>query len=445
MYLKNLFFIIFIVLLVLLVLLVFYIIYKNLNYKEHFANEDVLYITDNIYNFNSSLDIDLDTFNNALINFRDKKELLINNKNYDNLSLLIDPYVNYFYLNNTDKNNYIEYSKEGFFVYVTYNSLDISECIWDIENKTIAYVYPSDYYFIQAFIKGYKADINKINIIKINVKDIVNNKAPKFDILITYIIPNSTYMQIIEQSRYFINGFNDINIDRIKAFYPFLREKNDSVSAFFNNNNRSPSGYVSNLKSIVLLMNYVIVKDINGIKNINEDNNDIKESFITRLEMPIGYIAGKEYKNVNSSNLAKIEDLYNSREYGCYGNSVVNNKFECDSMYNIDGTGKDYYTIWDKKCDIDSECPFYNAELSKGGCLEGGFCELPIGVKRTGFMKYNDDGLNSALCYNCEDTTDHNCCKNNGVTLNDYAYPNDFETRVNKGLKSTVSPLKYII
>jgi hypothetical protein len=247
-------------------------------------------------------------------------------------------------------------------------------------------------------------------------------------------------MTIIEDLRYFINGFNDVDLDRVKAFYPFLKENNDYIGNFLNKNMK---GFISNVKTVVPEMNYVIIKNIPVISISNIQ--DIKETFITRLEMPEGYIGGKDYKSVSSSNLELVSQLYNDRDYGCYGNNIINNKFECDSMYNIDGTGKNYYSVWDKKCNIDSDCPFYDKNYSTGGCLKDGFCEMPIGVKRTSFMKYDDEGLNTPMCYNCEDTTDLQCCKRGEGKVIAYAFPNDFDRRVEKGLTPVIAPLKYII
>uniref|UniRef100_A0A6C0J596 Uncharacterized protein n=1 Tax=viral metagenome TaxID=1070528 RepID=A0A6C0J596_9ZZZZ len=435
MYLKNRYLILSILLILIIIFIGFFGHLLNINNIETFATDDILYVSDNMYNFKQSLNIDLNTFNNVLNNYKTKKELLLNTTKYNSLSLLIDPYVNYFYLNNTNNNNYENYNKNGIFLYITSSILVTDTCVWDIENKTVGYVFPSDYYFIQAFIKAYKIDINKVNLVQFSIDDLIKKELPEFDVLITYVIPDSEYMVIIEHLKYFINGFNDVDLDRLKAFYPFLKEKNDYIGNFLSKNMK---GFISNVKTIIPEMNYVIIKNIPVISNI-------QETFITRLEMPEGYIEGKDYKNVNSSNLELISELYNDRNYGCYGNNIVNNKFECDSMYNIDGTGKNYYSVWDKKCNTDSDCPFYSKNYLSGGCLKDGFCELPIGVKRTGFMKYDDEGLNTPMCYNCEDTTDLECCKKNDGKIIAYAFPNEFDRRVERGLTPVIAPLKYII
>lgn len=60
-------------------------------------------------------------------------------------------------------------------------------------------------------------------------------------------------------------------------------------------------------------------------------------------------------------------------------------------------------TTWDKRCDINEECPFYQANKKYpnyfGGC-ESGYCQMPLGIKRTGYRKY--DKTSKALCYDAD-------------------------------------------
>ena len=57
-------------------------------------------------------------------------------------------------------------------------------------------------------------------------------------------------------------------------------------------------------------------------------------------------------------------------------------------------------TTWDRRCLINEDCPFYQANKKYpnyfGGC-ESGFCQMPLGIKRTGYRKY--DKTSKALCY----------------------------------------------
>ena len=128
--------------------------------------------------------------------------------------------------------------------------------------------------------------------------------------------------------------------------------------------------------------------------------------------------------------------------YGCYGNSEIKNKFECDSYYKIDGTPKNYYSLWDKRCVSNDECPYYKSNNNyinnRGGCINNGYCEFPVGVKRLGFTKYIDTNLNKPLCYNCDNVEDKDNPKKP-----DYVFENDFNERVKYKLNTIISLLDY--
>ena len=42
---------------------------------------------------------------------------------------------------------------------------------------------------------------------------------------------------------------------------------------------------------------------------------------------------------------------------------------------------------WDRPCEVDTECPFYDKRRGRGGCGESGFCEMPLGVDNVSFRK----------------------------------------------------------
>ena len=184
------------------------------------------------------------------------------------------------------------------------------------------------------------------------------------------------------------------------------------------------------------------------------------ENFITRLEMPEDYLeAAKEDYYASGAGGTGGTGGY----YGCYGNSEIKGKFECDSYYNIDGTPKTYYSLWDKRCVADEECPYYKANTNypnnRGGCINGGFCEFPVGVKRLGFTKYSDKNLNKPLCYNCEvagagatvatdanEDADVAGAGAAGATAKkkpDYVFENDFNERVKHNLNTIITLLDY--
>lgn len=346
-----------------------------------------------------------------------------------NLQLLVDPYINYYILKNkAETTNY----KEGIFVCVSNNLLRKEDCIWDLYGKVVAYIYMSDYLFIQALIKGYNLDINNIYIKRIKLDDLENTEKI-FDYLFTYMVIGSEYMNYICNLRYYINGMKDVDIYRIKAYYPFIKENYNTVKYYYiktkeaanpNNIIDKPNNiYISSDYSLLPIMSYNIVSSV--------------ENFITRLEMPSDYLeAVKENYNVSDINNKGMGF------HGCYGNSEIKNKFECDSYYNIDGTPKNYYSLWDKKCVKNDECPYYKSNNNyinnRGGCINNGYCEFPVGVKRLGFTKYSDTDLNKPLCYNCDNIED-----NGNQKKPDYVFENDFDERVKYKLNTIISLLDY--
>ncbi len=77
--------------------------------------------------------------------------------------------------------------------------------------------------------------------------------------------------------------------------------------------------------------------------------------------------------------------LYDDRandanEYICYDDPVKVRAAECPG------------DSWDKACEANDECPYFQVESGRGGCVAG-HCEMPLGVRRVGFRK----GVGTAL------------------------------------------------
>ena len=451
-----------ITILILLSLITIYLIYISYikSCKEKFTSYRTVYITDNIDNLN-----DRDIISNSSVastaknaTFAISSDIMVKSIDYmkrnnkisryilgvstDDYKLLIDPYINKYILNNKLSNT--EVFKDGIFVCLSPTRFGIEQCIWDFTNKVVAYVYMSDYLFIQALIKAYRQDIKSIRLRKIKLEDLKRSDK-QFDYLITYVVIGSEYMAMLKYSKYFISGLKDMDISRIKAFYPVIKANYESVRFYFNKDSDNTDNtedtrdttydlYLSKDKMLLPIMNYDIVNNI--------------ENFITRLEMP------KDYLEVIDESYGGNTEFGSSGSYGCYGNNKIVNKFECDSYYTKEGNPKDYYSIWDKKCATNEECPYYKKntryENSRGGCINGN-CEFPVGVKKIGFTKYNDEEYNRPHCYNCQDTTDLNCCANikefqdkNGIGINnDYVFENDTEDRKLNNLNTIISLLDY--
>ena len=337
----------------------------------------------------------------------------------DKIELYVDPYI-YQYVFKTEFDDIMTY-KDGIFVLLSYDKQLENDCIWNLENKTIAYVCISDYLFIQALIKAYRLDAKKIVLKKLD-PDELKSLDKIFDYCITYVTLKSKYMELISNSSYFINGFKDVDINRLKAFYPFIKENYNNMNYYFNE--ELIKNYVNSDNNVLIpIMNTIVIK---SIPNINEN-------FISRLNM-------------------QYDKISNNEKYSCYGNAkIFNNQYQCDSSYNIDGTPKTYYSLWDKRCNVNEDCPYYQANKNypnkRGGCLNG-FCEFPLGIKRLGFTKFDDANLNAPMCYECSDTTDIDCCKRMKADTQktpDYVFDNDIEDRIKYNLKTTISDLDYKI
>ena len=87
------------------------------------------------------------------------------------------------------------------------------------------------------------------------------------------------------------------------------------------------------------------------------------------------------------------------------------NQLFCESYHaDIEQVG-----VWDTPCQVDSDCPFYQANKNYpntfGGCdKQSGKCEMPIGIIPLGFKKYGKwQGKGDPLCYNCTGGDDK-CC-----------------------------------
>lgn len=442
-----------------IVIIILLLHYRYINIREGFILNNVdnsIYVNDNIDNINDIYKSS-DTVNKRLNTYVITSETMVKSIDYmkvtnklpknilgvntDNFKLLIDPYINKYILNN-NLSNTAKY-KDGIFVCLSRTRFGAEKCIWDFTNKVIAYIYMSDYLFIQALIKSYRQDITKIQLRKIKIDDLKSSDK-QFDYLFTYVVIGSEYMNILKYSKYFIGGLKDFDIYRLRTFYPFLKENYNSIRFYFNkdDDNTQYDIYLSNDKSLLPIMNYDILENI--------------ENFITRLEMPKDYLESidEPYNPNELGNSIGNSGSASSGIYGCYGNNKIVSKFECDSYYTKEGAPKSYYSIWDKKCSTNEECPYYKKntryENNRGGCINGS-CEFPIGVKRIGFTKYNDEEYNSPLCYNCPDTTDLNCCANikesqdrNGVGIkNDYVFENDIDDRKKNNLNTIISLLDY--
>ncbi len=127
----------------------------------------------------------------------------------------------------------------------------------------------------------------------------------------------------------------------------------------------------------------------------------------------------------------KKECILAERNYKCFGKIEFTEK-ECEAETDLIGN-RVTPGVWDRRCVNNNDCPFYKANKNYpnefGGCRGDGYCELPKGIKRLGFRKYNKSSM--PLCYNCKDKkgkiTIDKCCH---LQKNpDYLFEGDLQTR----------------
>lgn len=145
------------------------------------------------------------------------------------------------------------------------------------------------------------------------------------------------------------------------------------------------------------------------------------------------------------------KNMFGFKQYTCFNAETNTEYYNTPMNYNSKDLCESAYTwyekpkpkgVYDKPCQKDEDCPFYNANKNYknnyGGC-KNNYCEMPLGIRPLGFTKF-DKNYYKPLCYNCNTTkwksiTDlDNCCekqKNNKFLKSpDYAFKYDWKTRL---------------
>jgi hypothetical protein len=110
------------------------------------------------------------------------------------------------------------------------------------------------------------------------------------------------------------------------------------------------------------------------------------------------------------------EDFKLKNQYACFNLNYSpsrNNEYiltdysreTCEVDYDSYGRPKEV-GIYDSPCKKNEDCPFYkinkNYDNDFGKCLENGYCELPVNMRRIGYRYYTQNKNELPLCYNCD-------------------------------------------
>lgn len=213
-----------------------------------------------------------------------------------------------------------------------------------------------------------------------------------------------------------------------------------------------------------LRQNFPVNENIQGFYDSNAETMTLyNTNTITRIPLRVGvrfHLKNQEREeqngiytitNVNNKYSILKKELYKNENnlsnrfepgYLCYDHPEIISKGQCESEYDEFGKPKKLWqkTFWDKPCELNSDCPFYQANKNypnyRGGCIDGR-CEMPIGVEPVSYRKFNT--TNQPFCHGCQDPKNPRCCeeqKNRNVYPHlkspDYAFELDAFERTKK-------------
>jgi hypothetical protein len=218
-------------------------------------------------------------------------------------------------------------------------------------------------------IENEKGSGKSINMIRISR----NNKVYNFTIefAVSYNVSGSSI----------IVKYDYITLKGINSDYEFDKYKKDAISQKHStlDNEFNP--------------------DLDYDKELESVNNIIRENRKAYSKDPLFH--KKFYDNVM---------LYPNN--GCFildkDNTIkkleTENPIKCRSYWKEYG----YNGVWDTKCKVNTDCPFYSPDEKRGGCDDkSGICDMPVGVTRIGYRKYLK--TTEPKCDNCPVDNQY-CC-----------------------------------
>jgi hypothetical protein len=179
-------------------------------------------------------------------------------------------------------------------------------------------------------------------------------------------------------------------------------------------------------------------KDIDGVPLNEVTDQDIvyivtlKKYARLRKRTPIIYLELLDTDSRNHEN-----PTYDTR-YECYDQPLIKSRGLCESKYDAMGLSPKPEMYWDRRCERNEECPFYQANKNYknyyGGCIDG-YCQMPVGVKQMSYRKFDPD--TKPFCYGCKDEQNAICCEEQkdkekypNLKSPDYAFPLDQYARL---------------
>lgn len=212
-------------------------------------------------------------------------------------------------------------------------------------------------------------------------------------------------LQVISHVR---NIFKEVKVDYTELqFAAKARVKVMDTIRLENQEHRSLNGdfyivFISHRQNVCLLQSRVLLKQMKNLKTLQGDKVSCSHIdkhvalkliaydrvFLKNIDKPAVYIG---HTNAYFFQVYDDEDDIN-HTYKCVSNPSILTQRACNSKYDGFGSLKpNGADIWDRPCYYDEECPFYGKGIYnkfRGGCQNGGYCEMPIGYTNVSYRYY---------------------------------------------------------
>ena len=257
-----------------------------------------------------------------------------------------------------------------------------SQCSYNFAGKRIGFLDRSDELLLRAMLKGYRIPPSAVEVEQVPVERWNNlaEELKRLDAIVCYIIPGSAFHKLLQTQDLSVRGFRNVDVNRVRLFYPYVSIEEVNLPTVLLDVPGSSMRFMAKERdTAVLTMRMRVLEMAAG--NV--------EGFVSRLDIP---------------------DTAMDPTYRCVGDLSIENQTLCESKYDVIGLPKREETVWDHPCLQNEDCPFYKANKNyrnkRGGCDQDGYCEFPVGIRRRGYRKYDDQGPYAPFCYQCNTPDD---------------------------------------
>lgn len=275
-----------------------------------------------------------------------------------------------------------------------------ARCLQDLQCRTVGVTDLTAWLVLSAIQYAYRILPENVRVTWIPHREFYA-KRDSVDLVCTTIIPGSRHAGMIQRSGMGMLGFREgMNWERMRVFLPSLAyTKNLDLLRTFGNGLFYPSRFADTIE----VTSFVSVRGTEArAEGAGTGPLVARETFAIQLERPA------------------LDNDNEGYQYRCLGDPFARSQLECEHPYDLLGKPRTMPTYWDAPCRENSNCPFWTPSRGRGGCaapdrgIGPGLCEMPAGVERQGFRKYNRDV--QPFCRKCH-PLDSGCVCPKGVYI----------------------------